>query len=76
MRLGEIVIDASTEPRRPLAEVEDKLRAEAAKLAPMRLSWWSTASNLSGHLSRSMVGSDVDVIEGRKDVGVAIKYQR
>jgi hypothetical protein len=27
-RLGEIVVDASTEPAPPIAEIEDKLRAE------------------------------------------------
>jgi hypothetical protein len=31
-RLGEIMIDASTDPAPPLTEVEAKLRKEAAKL--------------------------------------------
>jgi hypothetical protein len=40
-RLGEIMIDASTDPAPPITEVEAKLRKEAAKLGPTR---WSSST--------------------------------
>jgi len=77
MRLGEIVIDASTEPAPPIAEVEDKLRAEAAKLgADAVVVVVDRVQPVGAFVSGPWWGRDVDVIEGRKDVGVAIKYQR
>ncbi len=73
-RLGEIIVDASVEPSPPIEEVEEKLREEAGKLGadavvivydgiePVAFinPWW---------------GGTARAIDGRKLVGVAIKYQ-
>lgn len=76
-RLGEIVVDASTEPAPPIAEVEDKLRAEAAKLgADAVVVVLDRVQPVGAFVSGPWFGRDVDVIKGRKVVGVAIKYQR
>jgi hypothetical protein len=76
-RLGEIVVDASTEPAPPIAEVEDKLRAEAAKLgADAVVVVLDRVQPVGAFVSGPWFGRDVDVIKGRKVVGVAIKYRR
>jgi hypothetical protein len=72
-RLGEIVVDASMEPSTPVSEVEEKLRLEGSKLGadavivvydsiePVAFinPWW---------------GGTLRAIDGRKLIGVAIKY--
>jgi hypothetical protein len=76
-RLGEVVVDASTEPAPPIAEVEDKLRAEAAKLgADAVVVVVDRVQPVGAFVSGPWWGRDVDVIKGRKVVGVAIKYRR
>jgi hypothetical protein len=76
-RLGEIEVDASTEPAPPIAEVEDKLRAEAAKMgADAVVVVHDRIQPVGAYVSGPWWGRDVDVIEGRKLVGVAIKYRR
>lgn len=73
-RLGEIIIDASVEPSPPISDVEQRLREEAGRLGadavvivydgiePVAFinPWW---------------GGTARAIDGRKLIGVAIKYQ-
>jgi hypothetical protein len=73
-RLGEVVVDASVGPSPPIAEVESRLRAEAAQLGADAVvvvydgidpvatvsPWW---------------GGPPRPVTGRRLVGVAIKYQ-
>jgi hypothetical protein len=76
-RLGEIEVDASAEPAPPIAEVEDKLRAEAASLgADAIVVVVDRLQPVGAFVSGPWFGRDVDVIKGRKVVGVAIKYRR
>jgi hypothetical protein len=75
--LGEIVVDTSTEPAPPVADVEDKLRTEAAKLgANAVVVVLDRLQPVGAFVSGPWFGRDVDVIKGRKVVGVAIKYGR
>jgi hypothetical protein len=74
-RLGEIVVDASTEPAPPITEIEDKLRAEAAKLGANAVVVVVDRVQPTGaYVSGPWWGRSVDVITGRKLVGVAIRY--
>ena len=76
-RLGEIEVDASAEPAPPVTEVEDKLRVEAASLgADAVVVVVDRLQPVGAFVSGPWFGRDVDVIKGRKVVGVAIKYQR
>ena len=73
-RLGEV--DASTQPAPPIEEVENKLRSEAAKLgADAVVVVVDHLQPVGAFVSGPWFGRDVDVIKGRKVVGVAIKYR-
>lgn len=75
-RLGEVEVDASTEPAPPIAEVEQKLRAEAAKMgADAVVVVHDRIQPVGAFVAGPWWGRDVDVITGRKLVGVAIKYR-
>jgi hypothetical protein len=75
-RLGEIEVDASAEPAPPIEKVEDKLRAEAASLgADAVVVVVDRLQPVGAFVSGPWFGRDVDVIKGRKVVGVAIKYR-
>jgi hypothetical protein len=76
-RLGEVEVDASAQPAPPIAEVEDKLRVEAAQLgADAVVVVVDRIQPVGAFVSGPWWGRDVDVIKGRKLVGVAIKYRR
>jgi hypothetical protein len=74
-RLGEIVVDASVEPAPPIAEVEEKLRTEAAKLgADAVVVVFDRIQPIAAYVSGPWWGRSINTITGRKLVGVAIKY--
>jgi hypothetical protein len=75
-RLGEVVVDASTEPPPPIADVEAKMRAEAAKLgADAVVIVLDRVVPTGVYVSGPWWGRSVDTVTGRKIVGVAIKYR-
>jgi hypothetical protein len=75
-RLGEVVVDASTEPPPPIADVEAKMRAEAAKLgADAVVIVLDRVVPTGMYVSGPWWGRSVDTVTGRKVVGVAIKYR-
>jgi hypothetical protein len=75
-RLGEIVVDASTEPAPPVADIEAKLRAEAAKIgADAVVVVHDGVQPTSAYVSGPWWDRRVQTITGRKIVGVAIKYR-
>jgi hypothetical protein len=75
-RLGEIVVDASTEPAPPIAKVEDKLRTEAGKLgADAVVVVYDRVQAVGAYVSGPWFDRSVNPITGRKVVGVAIKYR-
>jgi hypothetical protein len=76
-RLGEIMVEASTNPPPPITEVEDKLRMEASKLgADAVVVVVDRIQPVGAYVSGPWWGRSVDVVTGRKLVGVAIRYQR
>jgi hypothetical protein len=75
-RLGEVVVDASTEPPPPIADIEAKLTAEAAKLgADAVVIVLDRVVPTAVYVSGPWWGRSVDTVTGRKIVGVAIKYR-
>jgi hypothetical protein len=75
-RLGEITVDASTEPAPSVAEVEQKLRDEAGKLgADAVVVVYDRVQPVGAYLAGPWWGRSIETITGRKVVGVAIKYQ-
>jgi hypothetical protein len=71
-----VEVDASPEPAPPIAEFEQKLRAEAAKMgADSVVVVHDRIQPVGAFVAGPWWGRDVDVITGRKLVGVAIKYR-
>ena len=75
-RLGEVMVDASVDPAPPIAEVEARLRNEAAKIgADAVVIVYDHVQPVGAFVSGPWWGRTVDTITGRKLIGVAIKYQ-
>jgi len=75
-RLGEIVIDATTDPAPPIEKVEQRVREEGAKLgADAVVVVVDRIQNMGSYVSGPWWGSTVEPIVGRKLIGVAIKYK-
>jgi hypothetical protein len=75
-RLGEIMVDASTDPAPPVAEVEDKLRTEAGKLgADAVVVVYDRLEPVGAYVYGPWWNRSLNTITGRKVVGVAIKYR-
>jgi len=75
-RLGEVVIDASTDPPPPITDVEAKLRDEAAKLgADAVVVVLDRVQPVGAYVTGPWWGRSLETVTGRKLVGVAIKYQ-
>lgn len=76
-RLGEIVVDASTDPAPPITKVEDKLRAEAGKLgADAVVVVYDRVQPVGAYVTGPWWGRNIETITGHRLVGVAIKYQQ
>jgi len=76
-RLGEIVVDAWTDPAPPIAKVEDKLRAEAGKLgADAVVVVYDQVQPVGAYVAGPWWGRNIETITGHRLVGVAIRYQQ
>jgi hypothetical protein len=76
VRLGEILVDASVDPAPPIAEVEEKLRDEAAKLgADAVVVVYDHIGPVGAYVTGPLWSRDVETIQGRKLKGIAIKYK-
>ncbi|MDZ5436505.1 hypothetical protein T3H00_28045 [Pseudomonas fluorescens] len=76
IRLGEVLIDASVDPAPPIAEVEQKLREESAKLGGDAVVVVYDRIGIVGvHANGPLWARDVQAIEGRKLKGIVIKYR-
>ena len=71
--LGEVVVDASTQPAAPIAQIEDKLRTEAAKMGADAIVVVVDRVQPVGVYVYGPWGADP--VFGRRIVGVAIKYR-
>ncbi|GGP18210.1 hypothetical protein [Silvimonas iriomotensis] len=75
-RLGEINIEASTDPAPPVQDIEAKVRDEGAKLGADAVVVVLDRIEPTGvWVSGPWWGRSVDTITGRKLIGVAIKYR-
>jgi len=75
-RLGDIVVDASTEPAPPIDRIEAKLRDEAGKLgADAVVVVYDRVQPTSAYVSGPLWDRSIQTVSGRKVVGVAIKYR-
>jgi hypothetical protein len=76
IRLGEITIDASIEPAPPIAEIEAKIRKDAASLgADAAVIVVDRVQPMGAIVSGPWWGQSVDTISGRKVIAIAIKYR-
>lgn len=75
-KLGEIRIDASTEPSPPIADIEKKLREEGAKLgADAVVIVYDRIQPVGANISGPWWNSSVQVITDQRMIAVAIHYQ-
>ncbi|MBD2837200.1 hypothetical protein ID144_09145 [Pseudomonas sp. JM0905a] len=75
-RLGEVVVDASTEPPPPVTDIEQKLREEAAKIGGNAVVVvYDRIQPVSAYVSGPLWARDVETIEGRKLKGIIIRYR-
>jgi hypothetical protein len=76
VRLGEIVLEATTDPAPPIEKVEAKLREEGAKLgADAVVVVLDRIQPLGAYVTGPWWGRSVETETGSKLIGVAIKYQ-
>jgi len=69
-------VDATVDPAPPIADVEAKLRAEAATLgADAVVVVLDRVQPVGAYVTGPYLGRTVDTITGRKLVGIAIKYR-
>lgn len=73
--LGEIVVDASLRPAPPIEQIEDKLRAEAAKLGAEAVVIVLDRVQPIGFYVYGPWWGSAEPVMGRRVVGVAIKYR-
>jgi hypothetical protein len=75
-KLGEIRVDASTEPSPPIGDIENKLREEGAKLgANAVVIVYDRIQPVGANISGPWWNSSVQVITDQRMVAVAIRYE-
>lgn len=75
-RLGEIAVDASVDPAPPMADIENKLRTEGAKLgADAVVVVVDRVQPVAAFVTGPWWGRSIDTVSGQKVVGVAIRYR-
>lgn len=76
LRLGEISATVSIDPAPPIAEIEAKIRAQAAELgADAAVIVVDRVQPIGVMAAGPWWGRDVDTITGRKLIAVAIRYR-
>lgn len=75
VRLGEIAIDASVDPAPSVEQVEQKLKVDGGQLgADAVVVVVDRLQRMGSYVSGPWWGRSVEGIEGRKVIGVAIRY--
>jgi hypothetical protein len=75
-RIGEVVVDSTIDPSPPISDVEERLRAEAAKIGADAIVVVADRVEPEPFLIQTGYrGEIVESYTGHKLVGVAIKYQ-
>ncbi|WP_339547608.1 hypothetical protein [Pseudomonas sp. RA_35y_Pfl2_P32] len=76
VRLGEILVDASVDPAPPIADVELKLKDEAAKIGgDAVVVVYDRIQPVAAYVSGPLWSRDIETIQGRKLKGIVIRYQ-
>lgn len=76
-RIGEVKVEASTNPAPPVADVEKRFRQEAAKIgADAVVVVYDRIQPVGAYVSGPWWGGSVNTISGRVLIGVAIKYKQ
>ena len=76
VRLGEILVDASVDPAPPIADVEQKLKDEAAKIGgDAVVVVYDRIQPVAAYVSGPLWSRDIETIQGRKLKGIVIQYQ-
>lgn len=76
VRLGEILVDASVDPAPPIADVEQKLKDEAAKIGgDAVVVVYDRIQPVAAYVSGPLWSRDIETIQGRKLKGIVILYQ-
>ena len=76
-RLGEIVVDASTDPAPPVVEIEQKLAQAGAKLgANAVVVVLDRVQPVGAYVMGPYWGRSIESVSGRKVIGVAIRFRR
>jgi hypothetical protein len=76
-RLGEVMVDTSTDPAPPIVEVEQKLCKAAAKLgADAVVVVYDRTQPVAAYVSGPWWGRSIETISGRKLIAVAIRFRR
>ena len=75
-RLGEVMVDATTDPAPPIEKVEERLRQEAATLgADAVVVVHDRIQPTAVYVTGGWWTRSVQTVTGRKLIGVAIKYK-
>jgi len=75
-RIGEVKVDASTDPAPLVTDIEARLRKDAARIgADAVVVVYDRIQPVGAYVSGSWWGGTVNTISGRVLIGVAIKYQ-
>jgi len=75
-RIGEVKVEASTDPAPPIVDIETRLRKEAAKIGgDAVVVVFDRIQPVAAYVSGPWWGGTVSSISGRVLIGVAIKYR-
>jgi hypothetical protein len=76
-KIGEVFIEATTEPAPPVAEIEARLRTEAAEIGgDAVVVVYDRIQPVGAYVSGSWWARSVNTITGRVLIGVTIKYKQ
>ena len=75
-QLGEVRLDASTDPAPPVTDIEARLKSEGAKLgADAVVIVWDRIQPVGVQYNGPLWGGNLEAIQAHRLVGVAIKYK-
>jgi len=76
-RLGEVMVDASTDPPPPVVEIEQKLCQAAAKMgANAVVVVLDRVQPVAAYVTGPYWGRSIESVSGRKVIGIAIRFRR
>ena len=76
-RLGEVMVDASTDPPPPVVEIEQKLRQAAAKMgANAVVVVLDRVQPVAAYVTGPYWGRSIESVSGRKVIGIAIRFRQ